>query len=184
MLRQRAHVLRGLRPTPHFRSHSYDVDVGLGLGHCWIDSQCYAEGETNRPGGHSCQVCDPWKSQTEWSMASTVGQSECFIPTRTRFCHPAGSVIKNPTDSRGRDHNTLADCMICDPTESGTAWTTIPSYEPVDLSDPEPVCTLKAAYQPLPPPHGRYAEIAGTAEWELLPDSVKDRVLERGDRAA
>jgi len=41
--------------------------------------------------------------------------------------------------------------MICDPTVSGTAWTTIPSYEPVDLSDPEPVCTLKAAYQPLPP---------------------------------
>ena len=31
MLRQRAHVLRGLRPTPHFRSHSYDVDVGLGF---------------------------------------------------------------------------------------------------------------------------------------------------------
>ena len=120
-------------------------------GHCWIDSQCYAEGETNRPGGHSCQVCDPWKSQTEWSMASTVGQSECFIPTRTRFCHPAGSVITDPRGSSPKPHKTLADCMICDPTESGTAWTTIPSYEPVDLSDPEPVCTLKAAYQPLPP---------------------------------
>jgi len=87
-------------------------------GHCLIDNVCYEEGATAEIFGRPCMVCNPSNagSQTEWSLAATVGESVCFI---NNVCQDAGDYYTF-RESRSMTYTSL--CQHCSPTDNSLGW--------------------------------------------------------------
>mmetsp|Transcript_12877 Transcript_12877/g.23133 ORF Transcript_12877/g.23133 Transcript_12877/m.23133 type:complete len:842 (+) Transcript_12877:128-2653(+) len=83
---------------------------------CLIDNVCYEEGDTAEIFGRTCLVCNPGMSQTEWSLADTVGELECFIDN---VCYDMDSYYTF-RESRSKIHTS--SCQHCNPAMSSTEW--------------------------------------------------------------
>lgn len=85
-------------------------------GSCLIDNICYEEGATAEIFGRPCLVCNPGMSQTEWSLADTVGEQECFI---NNVCYDMDA-YHSFRESRSKTHESL--CQHCNPVMSSIEW--------------------------------------------------------------
>jgi len=84
---------------------------------CFIDGVCYESGGTAVLFGKGCFVCDPTKSQTEWSTGEVTGASECFIDD---IC-----VVKDDylfTQRRTWAAKTYSECQYCNPSKDTYGW--------------------------------------------------------------
>jgi len=81
----------------------------IQAGTCLINRQCYRAGDVNPDA--PCLVCDPARSQTEWSIASNT----CYISSR---CY------------NNNDRNPSNECEACISSSSQTSWTPLNSTPP------------------------------------------------------
>jgi len=106
---------------------------------CFIDGKCYAEGDTADIFGKSCFVCDPSMSQREWSEASTLGSTKCFIDN---VCVNSGEFLFY--QRRTWSAKIFSSCQVCDPESDPLAWslTDAEKFAVVDGKSPPDDCML------------------------------------------
>jgi hypothetical protein len=106
---------------------------------CFIDGKCYAEGDTADIFGKSCFVCDPSMSQREWSEASTLGSTKCFIDN---VCVNSGEFLFY--QRRTWSAKIFSSCQVCDPESDPLAWslTDAEKFTVVDGKSPPDDCML------------------------------------------
>ena len=104
---------------------------------CFIDGKCYAEGDTADIFGKSCFVCDPSMSQREWSEASTLGSTKCFIDN---VCLNSGEFLFY--QRRTWSAKIFSSCQVCDPESDPLAWslTDAEKFAVVDGKSPPDDC--------------------------------------------
>jgi hypothetical protein len=89
---------------------------------CFIDNVCYPAGETAEIFGRSCLVCDPSKSQTEWSYGSDVGVNSCFIDNA---CYAKGDTYSY---RKSRSELIESECQVCEPSVNSAGWSVKPGF--------------------------------------------------------
>ena len=111
---------------------------------CLISGVCY---QPNAVDPVTCGTCDPSKSKTAWSGASSTCKISgvCYATGHT---HPGGCADCDPTKSTTAWTIVPTSCLInntcyaanatqgcnkCDPTKSQTAWTPVTPCTPLDL---------------------------------------------------
>jgi len=99
-------------------------------GSCLIDNHCYEEGHSAAIFGRPCLVCNPDESQTDWSFAPSVGDTECFFDN---VCHNAGDA-KTFRESRSVTH--VSECQVCDPVVNIYGWSVKVGYETTGVELP------------------------------------------------
>jgi len=95
----------------------------IKAGTCLIDNHCYQAGHSAAMFGRPCLVCNPAQSQTEWSLAPSIGNSICFIDN---ICRDTGDP-RTFRESRSVTH--VSECQFCDPGLNGIGWSVKPEYE-------------------------------------------------------
>jgi len=101
---------------------------------CLIDNICYNSGNSAELFGRACLVCDPRRSQTEWSLGSTVGKSECFIDN---VCRNEGDLL---TYRESRRVTYTSECQVCDPKRSANEWSLVSGFKLITDASPPDDC--------------------------------------------
>merc|ERR1712176_34961 len=99
---------------------------------CFIDGVCYPAGETAEIFGRNCLVCDPSRSQTEWSYGEDVGVHSCFIDN---VCYGEGEMYSY---RKSRSEIIESECQVCEPSANYAAWSVKPGYQLASGLDIEP----------------------------------------------
>jgi len=127
-------------------------------GHCLIDNVCYQEGEVAELFGRSCLLCNPSKSQTEWSLGAEVGVDVCFIDS---VCYDRGDAYSY---RQNRANTFVSVCQVCEPSSDDDWWSVAPGYAlvyntttevlfepPNDCSNPTDSPTIAPTLSPVLP---------------------------------
>jgi len=88
---------------------------------CFIDNICYKKGETAQIFGRACLVCNPDKSQTEWSENQKIGKSQCFI---AESCYEKD----DPFVYRVSRRPITSKCQTCRPGSNPYSWSLTKGY--------------------------------------------------------
>merc|ERR1712176_1148520 len=99
---------------------------------CFIDGVCYPAGETAEIFGRNCLVCDPSRSQTEWSYGEDVGVHSCFIDN---VCYGEGEMYSY---RKSRSEIIESECQVCEPSANYAAWSVKPGFQLASGLDIEP----------------------------------------------
>merc|ERR1712176_351186 len=99
---------------------------------CFIDGVCYPSGETAEIFGRNCLVCDPSRSQTEWSYGDDVGVHSCFIDN---VCHGEGEAYSY---RKSRSEIIESECQVCEPSKDYKNWSVKPGFQLASGVDIEP----------------------------------------------
>jgi len=105
---------------------------------CFIDGQCYMEGDTGAFYGKSCWTCDPSKDQKNWVQGSTIGTTQCYID---KLC-------LNNADAyfyqrRSWSEKIYSECQMCDPLQNADEWSLKTGYDVDTNSNPPEDCTIR-----------------------------------------
>jgi hypothetical protein len=93
-------------------------------GHCYIDRQCYTEGEFSPYADHGCMKCNPTMDAMEWSGPDTT--SHCFIGGKCVTEGTHGKVSYSCMGRWGPSTCTKPDpCTKCIPSVSGDAYSPV-----------------------------------------------------------
>jgi len=95
---------------------------------CFIDSVCYASGETAELFGKICFACNPNVSQTDWTVREdVVGVTHCFVDD---ICVEEGGF--KWSQRRTWAAKTFSACQVCDITNDAYGWTIVDGYSVPD----------------------------------------------------
>jgi len=105
---------------------------------CFIDGQCYMEGDTGAFYGKSCWTCDPSKDQKNWVRGSTIGTTQCYIDD---LC--LNNAYAFFYQRRTWSEKIFSECQICDPSQNTDGWTLKTGYDVNTTFNPPNDCTLR-----------------------------------------
>jgi len=106
---------------------------------CYIDQVCYNKGDTAAPLGLNCKVCDPKKSQTEWTDSKTIGDSQCYVDG---LCLNEGDAQATRV---GRWDFVDSVCSICLPGENEYDFSVADGFVFNPVKIPPQDCRFKSA---------------------------------------
>merc|ERR1711935_1173541 len=118
-----------------YSSETMVANPTIREGNCLIDNICYEKGDTAEIFGRSCLVCNPDKSQTEWSFGDVIGTDICFIDN---VCYERGDAYSY---RKSRKEIFVSECQVCEPTVNAEFWSIKDGYvrmvaDDVDITGP------------------------------------------------
>jgi len=116
-------------------SDSTDTAV-ISSDSCFIDGQCYTEGDTGGFFGKACWVCDPSQDQREWVQGPNIGTTQCYIDD---LCLNTGDPFFY--QRRSWSEKIFSDCQVCDPALDITEWSLKKDYTVDATVNPPDDCT-------------------------------------------